>query len=528
MPGQTAIPARIIIGVTGHRRLENEPALASDVASVLTEIERLVPSLPDTPVEFAVLTPLAEGADRLVAREVLKKPRAQLEAVLPMEENDYAADFDLPGSRAQFGALLRTARTCRLLPPSSSRAEAYAKAGRYVVDHCDVLIAIWDGDLGNGQGGTSEIVGYARETQCPLFWIRADRSGDPAFEPGRGINFRAIQDLDSFNAERVDEQKVLEKTSERCRVLREKARRAGFPLDRLHDRCAATLSHYYRTDILALRYQRLYYKAGSLVYSLATAAVATAAFQALFLPDWPRLALVEVILIGTALAVVWLGHRRHWHAKWIDYRFLAERFRSALFLAFARVEISALRPPRYLSLSYSSKDWMIAAFMSFWSRLPRPEASGPVGFASLRSFILDAWVDDQIDYHKSTSRRHGRRHSRLAWIGNSMFGLTFVAALFHFVGLGGVFWERILLFVAIVSPAVAGAMGAIRTHREYLRNAQRSQEMARHLEEIKGKMMKAPDLDAFIPLVHEAEEVMLHENADWRVVVRFHELEPPA
>lgn len=528
MPGETFIPARIIIGVTGHRRLENEPALASDVASVLAKIERLIPTLQATPVEFTVLSPLAEGADRLVAREVLTRAGARLEAVLPMEEDEYAADFELPGSRAEFEALLSTARTRRRLPPSPSQAEAYAKAGRYVVDHCDVLIAIWDGEPGNGKGGTSEIIEYAREAQCPLFWIRSDRSADPAYEPGRGINIRALQDLDRYNAERVDERRVLEKTSDRCRVMREKARGVGFPLDRLHEICAASLSHYYRTDILALRYQHLYYKAGSLVYALATAAVATAAFQALFLPDWPRLALIEVVLIGTALAGVWLGHRRRWHSKWIDYRFLAERFRSALFLTFARMEITALRLPRYLSLSYSSKDWMIAAFMSFWSRLPRPGTAGRVDFSNLRAFILDAWVDDQIGYYKSTSRRHGRRHARLAWIGNSLFGLTFAAALFHFLGLGGEFLGRVLLFVAIVSPAVAGALGAIRTHREYFRNAQRSQEMARHLEEIKVKMAKAQDMDAFIPLVHEAEEVMLHENADWRVVVRFHELEPPA
>jgi hypothetical protein len=41
--------------------------------------------------------------------------------------------------------------------------------------------------------------------------------------------------------------------------------------------------------------------------------------------------------------------------------------------------------------------------------------------------------------------------------------------------------------------------------------------------------MKAADSpERFPPLVREAEEIMLHENEDWRVVVRFHELEPKA
>jgi hypothetical protein len=253
-----------------------------------------------------------------------------------------------------------------------------------------------------------------------------------------------------------------------------------------------------------------------------------AAFQALFLPGWSSLALVEVILIGAVLGIVWLGQRRRWHAKWIDYRFLAERFRSALFLALAGIEVMAPRPPRHLSLAYSSQDWMVAAFMSFWRGLPRPRSSDRAGFPSLRFFILEAWIEEQLRYHQGSDKRHLRRHFWLARTGTALFALTLVAALLHFIGAGGESWGRLLLFLAIVSPSVAAALGAVRTHREYLRNAQRSKEMALHLEDLKARMKDARDLESFIPLVQEAEEIMLQENADWRVVVRFHELEPPA
>jgi hypothetical protein len=33
------------------------------------------------------------------------------------------------------------------------------------------------------------------------------------------------------------------------------------------------------------------------------------------------------------LGVWWFGNRRKWHSKWIDYRFLGERLRSALSMA---------------------------------------------------------------------------------------------------------------------------------------------------------------------------------------------------
>lgn len=197
-------------------------------------------------------------------------------------------------------------------------------------------------------------------------------------------------------------------------------------------------------------------------------------------------------------------------------------------MALSNVEVATLRPPRHLSLSYSSNDWMVAAFSSVWSQRPKLYDPDPSEFESLRKFLLVSWIEDQIRYHKSTSERHQRRHLRMERAGNLLFGLTFLAAVLHVLDVGHDFFHHLLAFMAIVFPAIAGALGAIRIHREYLRNAMRSAEMVHHLEELKDQMMKAQDLEGFLPLVCEAEETMLRENEDWRVVVRFHDLKPPA
>lgn len=301
----------------------------------------------------------------------------------------------------------------------------------------------------------------------------------------------------------------------------------GMPSENLKAVCEQLLSHYVRADLLALRYQHLYLKAGGFIYVLAAAAVTVAAAQALFWPDHPRVVLIEVALMAALLGILWFGRRQRWHAKWIDYRFLAERFRSALFLALAGLETLPLRPPRHLSLAYSSKDWMVAAFSSIWAQIPRVSRSFPP-FEPLKRFVLQAWIEDQLIYHKETMKRHGGRHRRLVYVGNLLFAITFVAALLHSMHLGPHWLHNLLAFVAIVFPAVGGALGALRTHREYLRNTSRSSEMVRHLEELKARMMAADSPERFLPLVREAEETMLHENEDWRVVVRFHELEPEA
>ena len=172
----TDIPARPIVGVTGHRKLADKGRLAAAVDAALDEIERrATEERSGGPRRLIVLSPLAEGADRLVAKRVLAREGGELEAVLPFPENEYAADFASAGSRVEFADMLARARSVERLPPSPTRAEAYARAGRYVVDHCDVLIAIWDGKPEEGPGGTAEAVRYAREQGRALVWI--DPSG---------------------------------------------------------------------------------------------------------------------------------------------------------------------------------------------------------------------------------------------------------------------------------------------------------------------------------------------------------------
>lgn len=521
------IPARVVVGVTGHRELENEALLAKQVQLILEKIKQLLPPLKNTPLVFNILSPLAEGADRLVAREVLKIPGSQLNAILPLEKDDYLKDFELPESKSEFGEFLTQAHRIKILSSGGSRTEAYAQAGRYVVDRCDILIALWNGKLAAGQGGTAEIVRYAREEKCPLYWINTDDGVKITYEPGKDFGPQPFQELDEYNSEVVDIRKIEQKTKDQYRLFLNQAQNAHFPTPNFHTICERILPHYSRMDILALRYQNLYFKAGSLIYALAAAAVAVAAFQALFLSDWPRIILIELAFIVAVFIIYWLGRRQRWHSKWIDYRFLAERFRSALFMATANINVATMRPPRHLSLSYSSQDWMVDAFSSFWNLLPRLQVPDSSSFEALRKLLLTAWIDDQIRYYKNTSQRHWRRHRRMSLAGNIFFGCTFIAAVLHVLHVGPDLFHRLFAFMAIVFPAIGGALGAIRIHREYQRNAKRSTEMVRHLEETKGKMKEAQNLEDFLPLVREAEETMLHENEDWRVVFRFHELETP-
>ena len=186
-PSRDITPAQIVIGVTGHRKLQNERFIAKQVQKIATKIKETIPELKKIPVEFRILSPLAEGADRLVTRELLKVSGSQLQVVLPLEKDEYLKDFAHGESREEFNILLESATSVIQPVSNPERPEAYMEAGRYIVDHCDVLIAIWDGNTANGKGGTADVVDYAREKKCPIFWIHSNDPKLITYKEGRGF-----------------------------------------------------------------------------------------------------------------------------------------------------------------------------------------------------------------------------------------------------------------------------------------------------------------------------------------------------
>lgn len=119
-----------------------------------------------------LVSALAEGADRLVARIAVSALGARLEVALPLPAEDYMRDFETPASRAEFTDLLgRSARTV-VMVPQATRADAYLAVGHHLVDTCDVLVAVWNGRPAAGRGGTAEVVARARAVGRPLVWLR--------------------------------------------------------------------------------------------------------------------------------------------------------------------------------------------------------------------------------------------------------------------------------------------------------------------------------------------------------------------
>lgn len=141
------------IGCTGHQTLSTSTRrdVAAAVASVLAEDDD------DTLVGF---TSLAEGADQLFALAVLAAG-GQLHAIIPSQEYEQSFTSDL--AREMYVALRTLAASNTVLPFSEPNEDAYLAAGHEVADRCEMLIAVWDGKVAAGKGGTGDIVAYARD-----------------------------------------------------------------------------------------------------------------------------------------------------------------------------------------------------------------------------------------------------------------------------------------------------------------------------------------------------------------------------
>lgn len=168
----------VAIGVSGHRILAEVEKLEAGLEEVVRRLEATFGG-----ERWTVVSALAEGADRLVARRLLAREDTRLVVILPLPRQDYEIDFETEASRKEFADLLSLAEEVVEVPPQPSREEAYGAGGRMVLDRADLLVAVWDGQRAQGRGGTGGVVAMARERGLPLAWVHAGNRKPGTAEP---------------------------------------------------------------------------------------------------------------------------------------------------------------------------------------------------------------------------------------------------------------------------------------------------------------------------------------------------------
>jgi hypothetical protein len=598
------VPYTLRIGITGHRNLDNPDAVSKAVDGILLMMKKslekgmidlhqpqvvgiskwqrieanlawnskrilatsgILPKLTETsrqtPLNWSVISSLAKGADRIVARSAMDKLNASLEVILPFDVNEYRKDFNTQDDLEEFNQLFGRANNKATLqnitfPENKTRQEGYEQAGIEVVDSCEILITVWDGKAARGRGGTAEIIRYACSINRPVIWINALEPESPPVlikniqsntdNPERNStqNLQVVKEtlpkhaaewsarfmqVAEYNRDsafsQIDFEKTLKSNFDKFEEAREKT--ALLP-EEINPILNKLLPHYTRADLLAIKYQKLHIRSATWLYRLAAIAVTIAVLQTLYLPEQTAWVTLEIMsLLG---AIVWfrISIIQHWHEKWLNYRHLAERIRILLFHSLGGKQ--AATPSiqnQQLPFYPGPGGWVVDVFDQINKGIPLVNIAEDK-LQDVKKIVIEEWISDQVKYHHSNSIRkeHLARMDHLL-IGGMLL-TTLVAAVLHlFKAVHPVFLENLIVAIVIVLPSFAAAQHAIGSIHDYERIATRSARMKEILLSLQSSINRVNSWEELSIEIQRAEDIMSAENHEWCVSLGFRRVSLP-
>jgi hypothetical protein len=486
----TELPIFHVIGFTGHR-------VVNDVAGVERALREVLTGLrAESPVEWLALSSIAAGSDMSFTRTALGLGMGW-EAVLPLAPAEFRRDFNERDWR-DVEAMLAEAEHVRVISERPQRDDAYLDCGMETVNHCDLLLAVWDGEPARGRGGTAEIVAYAREMGRPLIII------DAATFAVRRENFDRLKmgdrHLQFFNKLPPPPAQVADTMPGRALVyaFQEKVDYVATH-SAPHDRRLTAITlwlHVTATSLAAL----------------------TVAFD-LHLVVMP---FGKLLCLISALAVALVLRRHRDQHDWVRCRLAAEIGRSAL---------ATWGLPRSLRL-FDDFDWAgLEPLRRSLDILQRRSARAhPASFDEFKQRYLAERIDGQLKYF---AKQEARAVPLLARLRLGFLVSTVLAIVFtFFYAVSSVLpdyhapdWIQhwFFDFCPIVLPVLAAAFISLISINDLHRRVARYKEMRVRLEAARKEANFVETWGSLERVVAKAERALLQEVFEWHSITSFTE-----
>lgn len=560
-------PIPYFIGISGHRALResDRPVLEDAVRDVLDELRV---RLPET--ALVLLSPLAEGADRLVAQIALKMG-LRLHVVLPMSVAEYVHDFPSEDSRSEFESLLSQAELVHEIAslPESKRVDLYRRSGEYVARHSQLLLALWDGQPADQAAGTSAIVDWRlrvlpQSTPSALqppdaidsgpvyhFWSprgSAESASPPGtlrklFPVGRtgevlpeSVYHQLDRAINHFNADALWAEGELAENIAKSRA------------QLLPDDLAGTLPLPFRwtreahaiADTLAVFFQRRTLLFHRWIYVCVLLAVLTYEICGQVIHREALGLLLYPLILALAFGLVNHVRRREFQNRFHDYRALAEGLRVEFFWNLAGLE----RPVEqfYLRRQRAEMSWIRRALRVCWSASGGDEIAGRTVRLDL---VRDYWIKNQQEFFaRKTPIEKSREHRyKLAIRGSLLVGLLLALCIGAILAIPNELgaemkswlrndsWLEGALIMATSLPIVIAAL--LHSYRERI-GLHSHVKQYEALASLFGKAWKKINdsetkmtEDEQRSLIEELGKEALVENGDWYLVRRDRPLQVP-
>jgi len=543
----------LVVGVTGHRDLlaAEEPLIKNRVRSFF---ESLMTQFPDLPL--LVMTPLAEGADRIAA-EVAHELGIPTIVLLPMPEHLYQSDFE-GESLAEFQTM-RQLGECIELPllenlteddvrrPGPGRDYQYAQLGAYLAAHSHILLAIWDGKPSVAPGGTGHVIKFHQHDVIDLiaegqhrspidftedesdlvYHITCSRreSGAPAdgFTPGEAYWFTRdeIKPRTLYLPDRY--RVVFERMSEFSRDLDLPMDAAAFtpllPAPALADFDEVVRDIdllYQRADALSQRFQRFFYR--EILGMLTLGLLAGASF--VVYADWPVVDFMiypYIACIALVLVLSGLDRQFAWQRKFLDYRVLAEGLRVQFYWAVAGVRME--NPSRFSHDSFLRRQDLELGWIRNVMRYAgfRADSAGHTTSDERVRLCAEHWVKDQHAYYQRKAAERAGRYRITSTISLVCFGGVLVAAVALAIGrsLDGTPQDAMLIAVMGLLPFVIAASENYAHRLAEQEMIVQYQHQARIFSNAVNLLARASTLAVKLDILRAAGEAALEENGQW-------------
>ena len=568
-------PARIRlnIGLTAHRDLiaEETPRLREEARAFFRRLQAEFPDLP-----LRLISALAEGGDQLVAEEALALG-IELMVPLPMPQADYEQDFEREASLQRFRTLLAQAqvRTLPIAPGNTSEAiqqrgpsrnRQYAQLGMFVSSHCQILLALWDGRASEATGGTAQVVDYHLRNAMPGFsaedvapnLLADDESdlvyhlhcprrlphpddgpaapADAAHEPHWRTVEGSLPGSASMPAQYrhvFGQMQAFNRDAQRhAPALAREARSllgAGTPMP-----APAPVREvdalFGAADWLAVHFRRRVRRGMLLTHALA-AAMGLAFILYSDVDSDRRYVAAFLAMFALGLLVKWIGERREWHRKYLDYRGLAEGLRVQLYWRLAGVETppnSSLGYDSFLQKQDVDLSWIRHAMRS--SSLLRDETFN--ADADWLQWVIAHWVgrrasvthaaSGQLGYFDAGGRRREHAYRFTALLGDIALACGLLGAFALLLADGHLTpgLRMKLLVVMGLLPLLAGIHEAYSYKNADKELIKQFRFMSRLFDSCRTRLDRARDDTESRHLLRALGCACLEEHAEWILLHR--------
>lgn len=450
------------IAISGHIKLLNESEVRRNIALSLQYLQAVDKDL-------QTISALAAGADTIFAQEAIKL-NIPVRYILPYELKVYEEDFspsqltvlqDLLAQNKQQYEVVSSLKDTK----SETKNEAYFAVGKRLVDKCDILLVVWDGQDAQGKGGTGDVVEYARTQNKPVHIIKGVREG---FEPSQN-------EVDSIFG----------------------------TLDR------EAVKYKQRRFIHAWGFGIVISMLAVICFAVSVNFKESLSHDKMFI-----LALLEVIFLGIS-SILLLYFARRWKQKFLVNRRDAEYLRTLNWYKAAKIPIPTIKHPTYkISDGIGKIEQEITAGIE------------KLGDFDNAKRIAWSFAKEQANYQKGTRIETYKNdlHKTEKALNAIKVLFIFCIVVKFFVELATLFlhWEaeHFLSFLntaLIILPATFAALEGIMFFSEWERNIVISESKVKKLETSCQDIMNATDETTLLKETAELRHILEIENSDWAI-----------